>query len=181
MTEQQNLWQFMMQQSDKLLDQTVAHIGLTCISLLLAVALGLPLGIWISQHKKAAWLVLGIAGVLQTIPSIALLGFMIPLLGIGALPAIAALFLYALLPVIRNTYTGITGVDPGITESASGMGMNSWQILFNVEIPLAMPVILAGIRTATVINVGVATLAAYIAAGGLGEFIFGGIARTIPI
>lgn len=176
MQEQQSLWGFMAQQSDKLWDQTVAHIGLTCISLLIAVVIGLPLGIWISRQGKAAWLVLGIAGVLQTIPSIALLGFMIPLLGIGALPAITALFLYALLPIIRNTYTGITGVDPAITESARGMGMTSRQVLFSVELPVAMPVILAGIRTATVINVGVATLAAYIAAGGLGEFIFGGIA-----
>jgi osmoprotectant transport system permease protein len=176
MEAQQSLWEFMMQQSDKLWSQTVSHIGLTCISLLVAVIIGLPLGIWISQQKRAAWLVLGIAGILQTIPSIALLGFMIPLLGIGALPAITALFLYALLPIIRNTYTGITGVDAAITESARGMGMSKWQILFNVELPLAMPVILAGIRTATVINVGVATLAAYIAAGGLGEFIFGGIA-----
>jgi len=176
MEQELNLWQFMAQQSDKLWDQTITHVGLTCISLLLAVIIGLPLGIWIAQRKKAAWLVLGIAGVLQTIPSIALLGFMIPLLGIGSLPAIVALFLYALLPVIRNTYTGISGVDPAITESARGMGMNQWQVLARVELPLAMPVILAGIRTATVINVGVATLAAYIAAGGLGEFIFGGIA-----
>jgi osmoprotectant transport system permease protein len=176
MEAQQSLWEFMMQQSDKLWSQTVSHIGLTCISLLVAVIIGLPLGIWIAQQKKAAWFVLGIAGILQTIPSIALLGFMIPLLGIGALPAITALFLYALLPIIRNTYTGITGVDAAITESARGMGMSKWQILFSVELPLAMPVILAGIRTATVINVGVATLAAYIAAGGLGEFIFGGIA-----
>jgi len=176
MEQQLNLWQFMAQQSDKLLDQTITHIGLTCISLLLAVAIGLPLGIWIAQKNKAAWVVLGIAGILQTIPSIALLGFMIPLLGIGSLPAIVALFLYALLPVIRNTYTGIRGVDPAITESARGMGMNKWQVLKSVELPLALPVILAGIRTATVINVGVATLAAYIAAGGLGEFIFGGIA-----
>jgi osmoprotectant transport system permease protein len=176
MEEQQSLWAFMAQQSGKLWSQTVAHIGLTCISLLIAIAIGLPLGIWIARRRKAAWLVLGIAGVLQTIPSIALLGFMIPLLGIGALPAITALFLYALLPIIRNTYTGITGVDPAITESARGMGMSSRQILTSVELPLAMPVILAGIRTATVINVGVATLAAYIAAGGLGEFIFGGIA-----
>lgn len=176
MDEQQTLWAFMAQQSGKLWSQTVAHISLTCISLLIALAIGLPLGIWIARQRKAAWLVLGIAGVLQTIPSIALLGFMIPLLGIGALPAITALFLYALLPIIRNTYTGITGVDPAITESARGMGMTRWQILTGVELPLAMPVILAGIRTATVINVGVATLAAYIAAGGLGEFIFGGIA-----
>lgn len=176
MQEQQSLWAFMAQQSGKLWEQTMAHIGLTCISLLIAVVIGLPLGIWIARQSKAAWLVLGIAGVLQTIPSIALLGFMIPLLGIGALPAITALFLYALLPIIRNTYTGITGVDPSVTESARGMGMTARQILFSVELPLAMPVILAGIRTATVINVGVATLAAYIAAGGLGEFIFGGIA-----
>ncbi|TLV03162.1 ABC transporter permease/substrate-binding protein [Dyadobacter luticola] len=176
MEPSQSLWDFMAQQSDKLWSQTVAHIGLTCISLLIAVVIGLPLGIWIAQRKKAAWFVLGFAGILQTIPSIALLGFMIPLLGIGPLPAITALFMYALLPIIRNTYTGISGVDAAITESARAMGMNPWQVLFRVELPLAMPVILAGIRTATVINVGVATLAAYIAAGGLGEFIFGGIA-----
>jgi osmoprotectant transport system permease protein len=176
METDQNLWQFMMQQSDKLWSQTIAHIGLTCISLLIAVIIGLPLGIWIAQKRKAAWFILGFAGILQTIPSIALLGFMIPLLGIGPLPAISALFMYALLPIVRNTYTGIIGVDPAVTESARAMGMNKWQVLFRVELPLAMPVILAGIRTATVINVGVATLAAYIAAGGLGEFIFGGIA-----
>jgi len=176
MEVRQSLWEFMSQQSDKLWSQTLAHIGLTCISLFLAVLIGLPLGIWIADKKKAAWFVLGFAGIMQTIPSIALLGFMIPLLGIGPLPAITALFLYALLPVIRNTYTGISGVEPAVTESARGMGMNKWQILLSVELPLAMPVILAGVRTATVINVGVATLAAYIAAGGLGEFIFGGIA-----
>jgi osmoprotectant transport system permease protein len=168
MEPQQSLLDFIAGQSDKLWDQTLAHIGLTCISLLIAVIIGMPVGIWIARRRKAAWLVLGIAGILQTIPSIALLGFMIPLLGIGALPAITALFLYALLPIIRNTYTGIKGVDPAITESAYAMGMNGWQVLWQVELPLALPVILAGIRTAT--------LAAYIAAGGLGEFIFGGIA-----
>ncbi|HVV55084.1 MAG TPA: ABC transporter permease/substrate-binding protein, partial [Mucilaginibacter sp.] len=176
MNEQhQSLWEFMSQQSDKLFTQTLQHIGLTFISLFIAVAIGLPLGIWISRRKQFSGLVLGIAGVLQTIPSIALLGFMIPLLGIGVLPAITALFLYALLPIIRNTFTGITGVDPAVKEAALAMGMSRGQILAKVELPLAMPVILAGIRTATVINVGVATLASYIAAGGLGEFIFGGI------
>ncbi len=175
MEQQQSLWNFIIQQRDKLLDQTIAHIGLTFISLLIAVAVGLPLGILIARRRKSAGVVLNIAGVLQTIPSIALLGFMIPLLGIGPLPAITALFLYALLPIIRNTYTGIKETDASVLEAATAMGFSKWQILTKVELPLAFPVILAGIRTATVINVGVATLAAYIAAGGLGEFIFGGI------
>ncbi len=173
--QQQTLWDFVCQQSDKLATQTLEHIGLTFISLFLAVLVGLPLGILIARKRKLSGGVLGVAGVLQTIPSIALLGFMIPLLGIGPKPAIVALLLYALLPIIRNTYTGITGVDPSVKEAATAMGMTQWQVLFKVELPLAMPVILAGIRTATVINVGVATLASYIAAGGLGEFIFGGI------
>jgi osmoprotectant transport system permease protein len=172
---QQTLWEFMQQQSDKLATQTLQHIGLTFISLFIAVLIGLPLGILITRRKRLSGPVLGIAGVLQTIPSIALLGFMIPVLGIGAKPAIVALLLYALLPIIRNTYTGITGVDPAVKEAAVAMGMNKWQVLFKAELPLAMPVIFAGIRTATVITVGVATLASYIAAGGLGEFIFGGI------
>ena len=173
--QQQTLWDFMRQQSDKLLEQTIQHIGLTFISLFIAVMIGLPLGIFITRKKQFSGTVLGVAGVLQTIPSIALLGFMIPLLGIGAKPAITALLLYALLPIIRNTYTGISGVDAAVKEAATAMGMSKWQVLFKVELPLAMPVIFAGIRTATVITVGVATLASYIAAGGLGEFIFGGI------
>ncbi len=171
----QTLWEFMVAESDKLFNQTLQHIGLTFISLLLAIAIGLPLGILIANRKNLAGPLLAIAGVLQTIPSIALLGFMIPLLGIGAKPAIVALLIYALLPIIRNTYTGIKGIDFNVLESAKALGMNSWQILYKVQLPLAMPVILSGIRTATVINVGVATLASYIAAGGLGEFIFGGI------
>lgn len=176
MNEQQTLWQFMNQQSGKLLEQTFSHVGLTFISLLLSVIIAVPLGIFIAKHQRWSRPVLAFAGVLQTIPSIALLGFMIPLLGIGPKPAIVALLLYALLPIIRNTYTGIREVNESVVDAAKGMGMSPSQILFKVELPLAMPVLLAGIRTATVINVGVATLAAYIAAGGLGEFIFGGIA-----
>ena len=172
----QSLFDFMREQSGKILDQLLQHIGLTFISLLIAVIIGVPLGIFIARKKKFSAPVLGFTGILQTIPSIALLGFMIPLLGIGPIPAIVALFLYALLPIVRNTFTGITGVDATVVESAKGMGMSYWQILRKVELPLSMPVILAGIRTATVINVGVATLASYIGAGGLGEFIFGGIA-----
>ncbi|MCK7559498.1 ABC transporter permease [Chitinophaga sedimenti] len=170
----QGFWEFLLSQQDKLIRQTISHISLTIISVLAAIAVGVPLGILVARRKKLSGAVLGVAGVLQTIPSIALLGFMIPLLGIGPAPAITALFLYALLPIIRNTFTGITGVDATVKEAARGMGMSQRQILFKVELPLAMPVMIAGIRTATVINVGVATLAAYIAAGGLGEFIFGG-------
>ena len=167
---------FLRQQSGKLVEQTFTHVGLTFLSLLIALLIGLPLGVGITRYKRLAAPVLGIAGVLQTIPSIALLGFLIPLLGIGVVPAIFALFLYALLPIVRNTYVGIETVSPSLKEAARGMGLTDFQVLRQVELPLAMPVIFAGIRTATVINVGVATLAAYVAAGGLGEFIFGGIA-----
>lgn len=172
---QQSLWQFIIEQQEKLLTQIVQHLGLTFLSLILAVIIGLPLGILIARKRKLSTPVLGVAGILQTIPSIALLGFMIPAFGIGAKPAIIALLIYALLPIIRNTYTGITEVNPTVIEAATAMGMNRSQLLFKVKLPLAMPVIIAGIRTAAVINVGVATLASFVAAGGLGEFIFGGI------
>ncbi|MGG5208215.1 ABC transporter permease/substrate-binding protein [Chryseobacterium sp. MIQD13] len=172
---QQSLWQFIVEQQEKLLTQIVQHLGLTFLSLILAIIVGVPLGILIARKRKLSSSVLGTAGILQTIPSIALLGFMIPVFGIGAKPAIVALLIYALLPIIRNTYTGITGVSPTVIEAAKAMGMNRSQLLFKVELPLAMPVIIAGIRTAAVINVGVATLASFVAAGGLGEFIFGGI------
>ncbi|WP_077921210.1 ABC transporter permease/substrate-binding protein [Spirosoma sp. 209] len=169
---------FLRQNADKLLEQTLTHIGLTFVSLLLALVVGIPLGILIARRPRLASGILGVAGVLQTVPSVALLGFLIPLLGIGVGPALVALFLYALLPLIRNTYVGITEVNPTVREAARGVGMTSRQILTKVELPLALPVIFAGVRTATVINVGVATLAAYVAAGGLGEFIFSGIALS---
>lgn len=172
---QQSLWQFISEQHEKLLTQITQHLGLTFLSLILAILVGLPLGILIARKRKLATPVLGFAGILQTIPSIALLGFMIPAFGIGATPAIVALLIYALLPIIRNTYTGITEVNPTVIEAAKAMGMNRKQLLLKVELPLAMPVIIAGVRTAAVINVGVATLASFVAAGGLGEFIFGGI------
>ncbi|MFS4429490.1 ABC transporter permease/substrate-binding protein [Chryseobacterium sp. S90] len=172
---EQSFWQFIIEEHEKLFTQVVQHLGLTFLSLFLAIMIGVPLGILIARKTNLSGSVLGIAGILQTIPSIALLGFMIPAFGIGATPAIVALLIYALLPIIRNTYTGITEVDPAVTEAAKAMGMNRRQLLFKVQLPLAMPVIIAGIRTAAVINVGVATLASFVAAGGLGEFIFGGI------
>ena len=172
---------FWHEQAGKLGEQTVQHIGLTAGSLGLAVLLGVPLGLFLSRKPRWAPAVLGLAGVLQTVPSIALLGFLIPLLGIGWVPAIFALFLYSLLPIIRNTLAGIRSVPPAVVEAARGLGFTDGQVLRRVELPLALPVLMAGIRTAAVINVGVATLAAYVAAGGLGEFIFGGIALNNPV
>jgi len=177
------LWEQMLKQFDSrkedLLQSLGVHIQLVLLSMLLAVIIGIALGILITRMKPLKGTVLGVAGILQTIPSLAMLGFMIPLFGIGMKTAIAALFLYSLLPIIRNTYAGITDVDKSIVEAARGMGMKSWQILFKVQLPLSFSVIMAGIRTAAVINVGTATLAAFIGAGGLGEFIFLGIQRNI--
>ncbi len=171
-----SFFQFILDNLPELGQQMLEHIGLTFLSLTLAVLIAIPMGVWITRRERLSSVVLGITGIFQTIPSIALLGFMIPILGIGIKPAIFALLLYALLPILRNTFTGIQGVDDAVKEAALGMGMTPWQVLTKVELPLAMPVIFAGVRTATVINVGVATLAAYIGAGGLGEYIFGGIA-----
>jgi osmoprotectant transport system permease protein len=168
--------EFLNEYRTDLLRQTAEHLGLTFLSVLIACAIAIPLGILATRRKTLAGPLLGVAGVLQTIPSIALLGFLIPVLGIGFKPALFALFLYAILPIMRNVYAGIQSVDPRVREAAFGMGMTDGQVLRRVELPLALPVLFAGIRTATVINVGVATLAAYIGAGGLGEFIFGGIA-----
>jgi len=171
---------FVVSHREEVLEQTLEHLILTLISLAIAIFLGLSIGLLISKKKKYASPVLSIVNAIQTIPSIALLGFLLPFLGIGVLPAIVALFLYALLPIVRNTYTGIDEIDPAVKEAAIGMGMNPRQLLIKVELPLAMPVIFAGIRTAFVINVGVATLCALIAAGGLGEFIFRGLSTNNP-
>ena len=170
------LWEFYQQNSERLFGQLAEHIILVISSVLLACLISIPLGIWIAHKKKVSSIILNATGILQTIPSIALLGFLIPVMGIGWTPAIFALFLYSLLPILRNVYTGITGINAHIIDSAQGLGMSSIQILLRIKLPLALPTIFTGIRTATVINVGVATLAAYIGAGGLGEFIFGGIA-----
>jgi len=176
-----DLFTFWHEQAGKLGQQTVQHIVLTARALLLSVAVVVPVGVWLTRHPRWRGLVLGAAGVLQTVPSIALLGFLIPFMGIGYRPATVALLLYALLPIIRNTVAGIGGVPPAVVEAARGLGFTDGQVLRRVELPLALPVIMAGIRTATVINVGVATLAAYVAAGGLGEFIFEGISLNNPV
>ncbi|EZP78402.1 binding-protein-dependent transporter system inner membrane protein [Parageobacillus genomosp. 1] len=151
------------------------HILLSGIAMIIAILFAIPLGIVLTRYKKLAEPIIGIAAIIQTIPSLALLGFMLPIFGIGKLPAIIALTLYALLPILRNTYTGILGVDPTLVDAGRGMGMTSRQILWMVELPLSLPVIMAGVRTATVLTIGVAALATFIGAGGLGDLIDRGL------
>lgn len=162
----------------QLLAALLEHIQISFIALFFAVLIAIPLGIYLTNKKKVAESIIGISAVLQTIPSLALLGLLIPLFGIGKVPAIIALVVYALLPILRNTYTGINEVDPSLKEAALAMGMNRSKRLVKVELPLAMPVMMAGIRTAMVLIVGTATLAALIGAGGLGDIILLGIDRN---
>src|SRR2546425_4635898 len=164
-----------------ILAHVTQHLWLVFISIAIATLIALPLGILITRQKSLRGPVLGIANVMQTIPSLALFGFLIPLPfigGIGPRTAIVALVVYALLPIIRNTVTGILGVDPNVREAAVAMGMTSSQILWQVELPLAMSVILTGVRVATVIAVGVTTIAAAVGAGGLGVYIFRGLRQS---
>ena len=160
----------------EIISKTITHLRITFIAVALAILLALPLGIVLYRYASFSKAVLYAVGLLQTVPSIALLALMIPLLGIGAVPAITALFLYALLPILRNTTTGLFAVDPLLKKVAAGIGLTPWQRLRYVELPMAMPAILTGIRTAAVITIGTATLAAFIGAGGLGEFIVTGLA-----
>lgn len=162
----------------QLMASLLEHIQISFIALFFAVVIAIPLGIYLTNKKKIAEGIIGISAVLQTIPSLALLGLLIPLFGIGKVPAIIALVVYALLPILRNTFTGINEVDPSLKEAAMAMGMNTRKRLVKVELPLAMPVIMAGIRTAMVLIVGTATLAALIGAGGLGDIILLGIDRN---
>jgi osmoprotectant transport system permease protein len=165
----------------EILQETVQHVLLVAASVGIATGIAVPLGIWLTRRPTWSRIVLGAAGVLQTIPSLALFGFLIPVPwigGIGVRTALVALTVYGLLPILRNTVTGITGVDPALREAGRGMGMTDAQLLQRVELPLAAPVIIAGIRVATVIGIGVATIAAAIGAGGLGVFIFRGVAMV---
>ncbi len=176
-----NVWQFMVQNHTEVLELTLEHLWLVGASTALAVLIGIPLGVAITRWPALNKPVLGSANVIQTIPSLALFGFLLPAPWIGARAdrlAILALTLYALLPLIRNTYTGIKGVDPAVVEAGRGMGMTGRQLLWQVELPLALAVIVAGVRVATVLSVGLATIAAAIGAGGLGEYIFRGLAMV---
>ena len=174
-------WTFFITHRTEILSATLDHIALVMIAMAIAIAIGVPLGMYIVQRPALRTLSLGIASVFQTIPSLALFGFLIPIPfigGIGRRTAIVALVLYALLPILRNTYVGLTSIDPAVLEAAEAMGMTNLQILTRVRLPLASAIILAGIRTATVLTIGIATIAAAIGAGGLGTFIFRGVAMV---
>lgn len=175
------LIQFFLHNRIEVGELTLEHLWLVGISTMIAVAVGLPLGILLTRRPALNKPILGGANIMQTIPSLALFGLLLPVPWIGERAGrltILALTLYALLPIIRNTHAGIMGVDPAVVEAGRGMGMTGRQLLFQVQLPLAMGVIIAGVRVATVISVGVATIAAAIGAGGLGEYIFRGLAMV---
>jgi len=172
-------WSFFADHRAEILTETLNHLALVAVAMVIAILIGVPLGMALVRRRALRAAALGIANVFQTIPSLALFGFLIPIPligGIGRRTAIVALVVYALLPILRNTYVGLAGVDSAVLEAAEAMGMTDRQILWRVRLPLSLSVILAGIRTATVITVGVATIAAAIGAGGLGSFIFRGVA-----
>lgn len=181
---------FLHEYGTDLLLKTWEQLYISLISLSLGIIVAVPLGIVLTRFPRTAKVVISITSMLQTIPSLALLALMIPIFGIGKLPAIVALFIYSLLPILRNTCIGMEGVDPSLIDSAKGMGMTTWQIMIKVSLPQALPVIMAGIRLSAVYLIAWATLASYIGAGGLGDFIFNGlniyqpdliIGGTIPV
>lgn len=181
---------FLQENGVQLLFKTWQQLYISAIAIALGMLVAIPLGIVLTRLPKTAKIVLGIASMLQTVPSLALLALMIPIFGIGKIPAIIALFIYSLLPILRNTYLGMDGVDRNLIDAAKGMGMTNWQSVIRVQIPFALPVIMTGVRLAAVYVIAWATLASYIGAGGLGDFIFSGlnlyqpafiIGGTIPV
>lgn len=173
-----SFWQYFLSKRSYLLKLLYEHLALSFWALAIATLVSLPTGIMLTRREGLAKIIFPVVNTIQTIPSLALLGFLIPLVGIGKMPAVIALFLYSLLPLIRNTYTGIVGIENKYIEASRGIGLTDWQILLKVEIPLAMPIILAGFRTAAVIVIGTATIAALIGAGGFGDPIFRGVATV---
>ena len=176
-------WQYITNNYQYILLLTGEHLWIVTLALVIATLIGVPLGIIITKNEEMAHKVINIANILMTIPSIALFGLMLPVLsvvglGLGMVPAVTALVLYSQLPIIRNTYTAIKNVPPPVVNAGRGMGMSPWHLLAEVQIPLALPVILAGLRTAAVMNIGIAAIAAYIGAGGLGVLIQQGIGRV---
>ncbi len=158
-----------------LLEKTGEHMYISFAAVLLGVIVAVPVGIMLTRIPNAADKIISFVGILQTVPSLAILAFLMPILGVGTTPAIIALFIYSVLPILRNTYTGVKEVDSGLLEAGRGMGMNNWETIRKIELPIALPVIMTGIRFATVYLIGWATLAAFIGGGGLGDLIFDGL------
>ncbi|NMW85035.1 ABC transporter permease [Peptoniphilus sp. AGMB00490] len=170
---------FLLANSGEILSKSMEHLFIAAISLFFGVLIAVPLGIFLTRSKTTAKIVMAIASVLQTVPSFALLALMIPIFGVGKKPAIVSLFIYSLLPILRNTYLGIAGVNDKLIDAAKGMGMTRSQILLKVQIPMAMPVIMSGIRLSAIYVLAWTTLASYVGAGGLGDFIFNGLTNAI--
>ncbi|VEF47928.1 binding-protein-dependent transport systems inner membrane component [Bacillus freudenreichii] len=166
---------FLSSNGSELLFKTWEHIGISLIAALLGIIVAVPLGVMLTRVPKVANVVMGILSVVQTFPSFAILAFFIPIFGVGKVPAIIALFFYSVLPILRNTYIGVSGVNRDLLEAGRGMGMTAWERIIYVELPLSIPVIMTGVRLSTVYLIGWATLAAYIGAGGLGDYIFSGL------
>ncbi len=169
------MYEFLQTNWEEILHKAWEHLYISLTAVLFGILVAVPLGILLSRMKKGAPLIIGVANIIQTLPSLAVLAFFIPLLGVGKTPAIVALFFYSVLPILRNTYTGIQSVNPNLLESGRGIGMTAWERMFLVEFPLALPIIMAGIRTASVYLIGWATLASFIGGGGLGDYIFIGL------
>lgn len=170
-----NFIEFLSYRIGEIAELSVEHLQITAMSITFAILVGVPVGIIITRKKEISNFVMGFANVFQTLPSLALFGLIIPFMGIGYKPSVFVLFLYALLPIIKNTYLGVSSVDPAVIDAGRGMGMTDFQLLRLIEVPLSLPVIMGGIRISTVINIGTATLASLIGAGGLGDMIFKGI------
>lgn len=171
---------FIAQHGSELLEKTWQQIYISAISLFLGIIVAVPISVILLKFPKTAKIVIALASMLQTIPALALLAMMIPFFGVGRVPAIIALFLYSLMPIMRNTYVGLTDVNPDTIDSARGLGMTKMQLILKVDIPLAMPVIMSGIRLSAIYVIAWATLASYIGAGGLGDFIFNGLSLYQP-
>lgn len=169
---------FFVKRIDSIMELTWEHLLMVLVAMAISIIIGVLVGILITLNEKAAKIVLSIAEVLMTIPSLALFAVLIPIFHIGATPAIIGLVLYTQLPIVRNVYTGIKNISPSIIESAKGMGMSDFKIMYKIKLPLAFSVLIAGVRTAVVMGVGMGAIASYVGAGGLGDYIFQGIRRT---
>ncbi|KYH13417.1 ABC transporter permease [Staphylococcus kloosii] len=172
---------FLAQNGSQLVSKTIEHFYISIVALLIAIVVAVPIGILLSKLKRTSNIVLTIAGVLQTIPTLAVLAIMIPIFGVGKTPAIVALFIYVLLPILNNTVLGVQNIDKNLKEAGTSMGMTRFQLMKDVELPLALPLILGGIRLSSVYVISWATLASYVGAGGLGDFVFNGLNLYDPL